>query len=120
MVANGKTNACLTEWFGADETLAVTFNMDEHLTRLLRKAGNDREKQEKAITKLSKNIMIKILGDQEEELKQFSNMMSGSFTYVTEQYQSIQICVFNSMKKPVIIGEILGFLIKILELQLEL
>ena len=36
MVANPKTNACLTEWFGDDETLAVTFNMDEHLTQVLR------------------------------------------------------------------------------------
>ena len=105
MVANGKTNACLTEWFGEDETLAVTFNMDEHLTNVLRRVGKDRDAQEKAIVKLSKNIMIKIIGNNDEVLKEFSNMMSGSFSYVTENYQAIKICVFNSMKKPVIIGK---------------
>ena len=103
MVANPKTNACLTEWFGKDETLAVTFNMDEHLTRLLRKV-KDKNIQEKIVNDLAQNINIKILGNEDAQLKEFSNMMSGSFTLVTEEYQVLKICVINSMKKPVIIG----------------
>ena len=105
MVANERTNACLTEWFGDDETLAVTFNMDEHLTNELRNVGKDRKAQEKVINKLAKNISIKIMGNDDVVMKEFSNMMSGSFTHVTEEYQVLKICVNNSMRKPVIIGK---------------
>jgi hypothetical protein len=105
MVSNPKTNACLTEWFGSDETLAVTFNMDQHLTNELRRIGKDKEAQQKAINQLAKNITIKIMGNEDVMMKEFSNMMSGSFTHVTEEYQVLKICVFNSMKKPVIIGK---------------
>jgi type I restriction-modification system DNA methylase subunit len=107
MVANGKTNACLTEWFGSDETLAVTFNMDEHLTNVLRNVGKDRDAQQKVIDKLAKNISLKIMGNDDVLMKEFNNMMSGSFTYVTEEYQVLKICVYNSMKKPVIIGKVI-------------
>ena len=106
MVTNAKTNACLTEWFGSDETLAISFNMDEHLTSVLRKIKKNKAAQEKAVTHLANNISIKILGNDDVQLREFSNAVSGSFTHVTEEYQVIKICVYNSVKNPVIIGGI--------------
>ena len=104
MVANEKTNACLSEWFGEDETLAISFNMDEHLTNELQNNEKGRAGEDKIIAHLAKNISIKIF-DETEELKTFKNTLSGSFTHVTEDYQTIRVCVHNSVNHPVIIGK---------------
>lgn len=104
IVANKKTKSCLNEWFPGNETLALSYNMDEHLTKLIRGVGTNQKKQTAILENLTKNVNVQLFGNNEELLKEFKGKLAGTFTYVTEDYQVWMICVENGTKEAIIMG----------------
>ena len=103
MVANKKTKTCLNEWFGKDETLALTWNMDEHLTNILQNHKNKKD-HEAMVHQIMESLTIELQGNNNNTLKVFHSKLNGSFAFVTDEYQVFTMCVQNSSKDPIIVG----------------
>ena len=107
VIANKETRACITEWFPENETIAIIYNMDEHLTNELNLSENQsKETQKQILTNLSNNIKVSVYAGNNQMIFESKGDLAGTITLVTDSYQNLSICVHNNLNYQVLMGKL--------------